>query len=215
MQQMPLYNKFKTRLTIDGKEYELRLSWDRVMEAYDTRADRTLPYAVIAKHVCGLLFWDQPKDAARAAVEVFKFIEGDRDQINESNEPPCFDFKQDAKYIYGAFWQVYGIRLSEWRDTRTKPNEQTRWMHWQEFLYLFASLPEDTRISWIMGIRSADVPRRTEHNGETVDRIVKQKAAFRLDIPEDDGAARFAKGASALFDKLEAQAKSAIDHRKP
>lgn len=206
MRKAPLYNQFPTRLTIDGKEYEIRPSWDRVMEAYDTRADASLPYSAIARHVCGLLFWDQPKDAARAAIEVFRFLEGDRDQNQTSDDAPCFDFRQDAKYIYGAFWQVYGIRLSEWRDTRTKPNEKTRWMHWHEFLYLFASLPEDTRISWIMGIRSAEIPRRTEHNGDTVDRMIRQKAAFKLQVAEDDGAERFARGAKALFDKLEAQA---------
>ena len=206
MRKAPLYSRFPTRLTIDGKEYEIRPSWDRVMEAYDTRADVNLPYSVIAKHVCGLLFWEQPRDAARAAIEVFRFLEGDRDQNPPNDEAPCFDFRQDAKYIYGAFWQTYGIRLSEWRDTRTKPNEKTRWMHWHEFLYLFASLPEDTRISWIMGIRSAEIPRRTEHNGETVDRMIRQKAAFKLEVAEDDGAERFARGAKALFDKLEAQA---------
>jgi len=208
MQRAPLYNQFPTRLTIDGVDYEIRPSWDRVLEAYDTRADAGLPYSAIVKHVCGLLFWEQPKDATRAAVEVFRFLEGERDQSETSNEAPCFSFQQDAKYIYGAFWQVYGIRLSEWRDTRTKPNEQARWMHWHEFLYLFASLPEDTRISWIMGIRSADIPARNEHNGDTVDRMIRQKAAFRLEVSEDDGAERFAKGAMALFDKLEAQARN-------
>lgn len=206
MRGAPLYNQFPTRLTIDGREYEIRPSWDRVMEAYDTRADSSLPYSAIARHVCALLFWDQPKDAARAAIEAFRFLESDRDQSNETDAAPCFDFRQDAKYIYGAFWQVYGIRLSEWRDTRKKQSERMRWMHWHEFLHLFASLPEETRISWIMGIRSAEIPRRTEHNGETVDRMIRQKAAFKLEVTEDDGAERFAKGASALFDKLEAQA---------
>ena len=205
---MPLYSKFLTSIRVDGVEYDIRPSWDRVLEAYDTRADKTLPYSVIVKHVCALLFWNPPKDAARAAVEVFRFLEGEREQNESSNEPRCFDFRQDAKYIYGAFWQTYGIRLAEWRDTRTKPSEKTQWMHWHEFLYLFASLPEDTRISWIMGIRSADIPARNEHNGDTVDRMIRQKAAFRLDISEDDGAERFAKGAKALFDKLEAQARN-------
>lgn len=208
MRWVPLYNQFPTRITIDGVDYEIRPSWDRVLEAYDTRADVSLPYSAIVKHVCGLLFWEPPKDATRAAVEVFRFLEGDRDQGETSDEAPCFSFQQDAKYIYGAFWQVYGIRLSEWRDTRTKPNEQARWMHWHEFLYLFASLPEDTRISWIMGIRSADIPARNEHNGDTVDRMIRQKAAFRLEVSEDEGAERFAKGAKALFDKLEAQARN-------
>lgn len=208
MRWAPLYNQFPTRITIDDVDYEIRPSWDRVLEAYDTRADASLPYSAIVKHVCGLLFWEQPKDATRAAVEVFRFLEGERDQSETSDEPRYFDFKQDAKYIYGAFWQTYGIRLSEWRDTRTKPNEKTRWMHWHEFLYLFASLPEDTRISWIMGIRSVDIPARNEHNGDTVDRMIRQKAAFRLEVSEDDGAERFAKGAKALFDKLEAQARS-------
>lgn len=78
----------------------------------------------------------------------------------------------------------------------------------RRLLYLFASLPEDTRMSAIIGIRSAKIPKRNEHNGETVDHMIRQKAAFKLDVSEDDGAERFAKGAMALFDKLEAQARN-------
>ena len=209
MHGSPLYYQFPTHITIDGTEYEMRPSWDRVLEAYDTRADDTLPYAARAKHICSLLLWDAPKDYARAAVELFRFFDGDQKQ---SDEPRSYDFKQDAQYIYGAFWQTYGIRLTEWRDMRKKSNEKARWMHWNEFLYLFASLPEDTRMSAIIGIRSAKIPKRNEHNGETVDHMIRQKAAFKLDVSEDDGAARFAKGASELFDKLEAQARNG---RKP
>lgn len=212
MHGSPLYYQFPTHITIDGEEYEMRPSWDRVLEAYDTRADQSLPYAARAKHICSLLLWDTPKDYARAAVELFRFFDGDQKQ---SDEPRSYDFKQDARYIYGAFWQTYGIRLTEWRDMRKKPNEKARWMHWNEFLYLFASLPEDTRMSAIIGIRTSKVPKRNEHNSEMVDHIIRQKAAFKLDVSEDDGAARFAKGASELFDKLEAQAKAARDHRKP
>lgn len=212
MHGSPLYYQFPTHIMIDGVEYEMRPSWDRVLEAYDTRADQSLPYAARAKHICSLLLWDAPKDYARAAVELFRFFDGDQKQ---SDEPRSYDFRQDAQYIYGAFWQTYGIRLTEWRDMRKKSNEKSRWMHWNEFLYLFASLPEDTRMSAIIGIRSAKIPKRNEHNGETVDHMIRQKAAFKLDVSEDDGAARFAKGASELFDKLEAQAKAARDHRKP
>lgn len=209
MHGSPLYYQFPTRITIDGEEYEMRPSWDRVLEAYDTRADQSLPYAARAKHICSLLLWDAPKDYARAAVELFRFFDGDQKQ---SDEPRSYDFRQDAQYIYGAFWQTYGIRLTEWRDMRKKSNEKTRWMHWNEFLYLFASLPEDTRMSAIIGIRTSKIPKRNEHNGETVDHMIRQKAAFKLDVSEDDGAARFAKGASELFDKLEAQARNG---RKP
>ena len=209
MHGSPLYYQFPTHITIDGEEYEMRPSWDRVLEAYDTRADQSLPYAARAKHICSLLLWDTPKDYAKAAVELFRFFDGDQ---KKSDEPKSYDFRQDAQYIYGAFWQTYGIRLTEWRDMRKKPNDKARWMHWNEFLYLFASLPEDTRMSAIIGIRTAKVPKRNEHNSEMVDHIIRQKAAFRLEVAEDDGAARFAKGASELFDKLEAQARNG---RKP
>lgn len=205
MHGSPLYYQFPTHITIDGEEYEMRPSWDRVLEAYDTRADQSLPYAARAKHICSLLLWDTPKDYARAAVELFRFFDGDQKQ---SDEPRSYDFKQDAQYIYGAFWQTYGIRLTEWRDMRKKSSEKARWMHWNEFLYLFASLPEDTRMSAIIGIRTSKIPKRNEHNGETVDHMIRQKAAFKLDVSEDDGAERFAKGAMALFDKLEAQARN-------
>lgn len=210
MKYTPLYYPFKTSAVISGKRYELRPSWDRVLEAYDTIADDSIPYSVRIGQVLSLLMWEPPKKPNVELVKsIFRWIENAEEEKPEpeSSEPRCFDFKQDAKYIYGAFWQTYGIRLSEWRDTRKRPNDNVRWMHWNEFLYLFAALPEDTRISWIMGIRAADVPKRTEYNAESVAHLIRQKTAFRLDVEEEDGTARFAKGASALFDKLEAQAR--------
>lgn len=214
----PLYSPFKTSVRINGKRYEIRPSWDRVLEAYDTIADDLIPYQTRVKQVAYLLFWSPPKDRLLEAVGIaLKFLERREDDSPKEEaqaEPQYYDFKQDAKYIYGAFWQTYGIRLTDWRDTRKKPTDKTQWMHWHEFLYLFASLPEDTRMSWIMGIRSAEIPRRTEYNGESVDRLMRQKAAFRLDVSEEDGAARFARGANMLFDKLEAQARNGKKRRK-
>lgn len=61
------------------------------------------------KHICSLLLWDTPKDYARAAVELFRFFDGD--QRNKAMNRASRFQKQDAQYIYGAFWQTYGIRL--------------------------------------------------------------------------------------------------------
>lgn len=63
-----------------------------------------------------------------------------RYQGRESGEP-AYCFEQDAPYIYAAFLEQYGIDLSGSR------------MHWWEFMALFDSLGEDTKMWKIMYYR--------------------------------------------------------------
>lgn len=58
--------------------------------------------------------------------------------------PQSFDFIADGDYIVGSFQHAYGIDLT---DKSLK-------MHWHRFLALFRSLPEDTKMSEIMGYRT-------------------------------------------------------------
>lgn len=57
----------------------------------------------------------------------------------------AYDFDQDAEYIYAAFRQVYGIDL--WATD----------LHWWAFHAMFLALPDECRITQIMGYRVADL----------------------------------------------------------
>lgn len=53
------------------------------------------------------------------------------------------DYIQDGEYIYAAFLQAYGIDLVE-----------VEHLHWHKFKALFLSLPENTKMSEIMRLRT-------------------------------------------------------------
>lgn len=216
MKRRALYEPFQTHIDIDGRRYEIRPSWDRVIEAYDVMGDPdTLP-AVKIEYVSSLFFWEAPNDPKAAVDQVFKMLEmrgddpeekKDSAKKNTAAKPPIFDFKQDAPYFYGAFWQAYGVRLSDWMDTRSRPRQRTQWMHWHEFLYLFQALPDSVRLTEIMTIRETPLPTVTPHNKDYVERLAANKATFALDIDTKRAQAQFKSGAWQLFQYLSGRAR--------
>lgn len=60
----------------------------------------------------------------------------------------AYCFKQDAPYLYAAFLEQYGIDLR-----RTKSND----LHWWEFMAMFESLSEGTKMAKIMYWRTCDL----------------------------------------------------------
>lgn len=77
----------------------------------------------------------------------------------------AFDYAFDSGYIVAAFQQAYHIDLT------------TEKIHWFRFRALFQALPEDTTMTRIMHIRSADL---TEMDGKTRKQYEDLKEAFAL-----------------------------------
>lgn len=82
------------------------------------------------------------------------------------------DFDQDADYIRAAFLQEYGINL--FRDR----------LHWCEFSSLLSCLPEGSRYTEILGIRSRPMPKPTKYNQEERKWLAKAKADFALKLTD-------------------------------
>lgn len=62
----------------------------------------------------------------------------------KGNAAAAYDFEQDDDLIYSAFYQTYGIDLSNTT------------MHWWKFYSLLLALPKDTLFMEIVGYRVAD-----------------------------------------------------------
>lgn len=58
----------------------------------------------------------------------------------------AYDFEEDAAYIYAGFRSAYGIDLAD----------EDLFLHWWEFMALFISLPEDTKMAQRMFYRTVD-----------------------------------------------------------
>jgi hypothetical protein len=107
------------------------------------------------------------------------------------------DFNQDAMYIYASFRQAYGIDLQA---------ELGR-LDWREFIALLRGLPQDTKISEVMSIRSRKMPKPTKYNVEEIRALQEAKAYYALEVCADEGETNFQKGLDKLTVSLERWAK--------
>lgn len=106
------------------------------------------------------------------------FLCGGNPPKNEKNPKPVFDYEQDMPNVYAGFIQSYSINLL-----------QIEYLHWWEFRSLLDGLPEDTRLSKIMGYRAIDVsklPKSERERYRELQRIYalrgnKQQSALSLE----------------------------------
>ena len=173
--------KMDDRLVLDDKEYQLFLSFDRVLWCFDMWSKEYIPPHLKPKLGLAKLTNDESfkdvdtVDAMAAYQEVFeKYIrvvkasdEVDRYDIEgnvlpkkpkddpDSDEKPLFSIKYDGEYIFSSFMQAYHIDLIE---------EQGK-LHWQKFNALLAGLPDGTKFVEVMKIR-AWKPQKGESNKE-------------------------------------------------
>lgn len=192
---MKLYQALPHTVIVDGHKYELRPSWDRVLEACDV-ASGDMPDRI--NYLVWLLFWDKPRDPVAAINAAYDVLIGHQ----TSDEPRVIDFEQDASLIIAAFRQAYNIDLLAMRDNRRFRWERNTWLHWQEFTALLSALPSNTRLSEIISIRTQPVPAATKYNGEQISRIMQAKARCRLHISEDEAKAQRERGLRKLVMSL-------------
>lgn len=160
-----------TSVRYKGRRYILRPSFDRVISAYKIlederfteaeRIDIALSFVIDGKYpIDGNLL-----TAIFTALQALPKTGGDDDET-------VTDFDYDAPYIYGAFMQTYGIDLFEQRGI----------LHWQKFVALFASLPQNTKFADIIKFRTEEVPKITQANRKQVEALMKAKAFYRLPV---------------------------------
>lgn len=173
--------KMDDRLVLNGKEYQLFLSFDRVLWCFDMWGKDYIPPAFKPRLALAKLTGDESfKDmdtmeamavyqevfekhiqVVRAIDEVERYdIEGNPlpkrpKEDPDSDEKPLFLIKYDGEYIFSSFMQAYHIDLIE---------EQGK-LHWQKFNALLAGLPDGTKMVEVMKIR-AWKPSREESTKE-------------------------------------------------
>lgn len=162
--------KMDDKLVLKDKEYQLLLSFDRVLWVFDMWNKEHIPMELkpklaLAKLTNDVIFKDMDTEEALAIyAEVFeKHIQVTRDidevdrydiegnvmpkrpkDDQDSDDKPLFNIKYDGEYIFSSFMQAYNIDLIE---------EQGR-LHWQKFNALLSGLPDGTKFVEIMKIRA-------------------------------------------------------------
>lgn len=158
------------KLVLNNKEYQLLLSFDRVLWIFDMWGKGHIPVELkpklaLAKLTDDVTFKDMDTRQAlalyadifekhiqvtRAIDEVDRYdIEGNvlpkkTKDAQDYDDKPLFNIKYDGEYIFSSFMQAYNIDLIE----------QQGKLHWQKFNALLSGLPDGTKFVEVMKIRA-------------------------------------------------------------
>lgn len=169
------------RLQFGKSCYQLNLSFDNVLTAYDALRDKELNVTdKLEVYLSFLIIGPLPRK--RIWVELYNLIDqllfsrnstAKKVDLNGNPMPrpkqkPDFDFSFDASLIFAAFWQTYQIDLLKERGK----------LHWFKFIALLDGLPEDTRFCYIRQIRATDLAEIKDKEQKKT--IRKQKQLFAL-----------------------------------
>ncbi|QKG73694.1 hypothetical protein GE023_005080 [Streptococcus canis] len=162
--------KMDDKLVLNDKEYQLLLSFDRVLWVFDMWGKEYIPPELKPKLALAKLTDDEnfkdmnAMEALKVYAEIFeKYIQVTRaiDEVDrydiegnvlpkkpkddpDSDDKPLFNIKYDGEYIFSSFMQAYNIDLIE----------QQGKLHWQKFNALLSGLPDGTKFVEVMKIRA-------------------------------------------------------------
>ena len=179
---MNIYDDYPTSVTVDGKTYQLDLSYDNVLRVLDIQEDNALTALDRIEAQCVLLLARGGRDIPQtlqarqrllnAIFELFPKSE------NSSGER-YIDFHQDAAMIRTAFFRI-GVDLLKDK------------IHIFQFLELLADLPSDTALMRTVEIRQKPIPKPTKDNAEQIAALQKAKARVAIKMSEEERRRRFA-----------------------
>ncbi len=168
------------KIWIDEAEYPIR--WDfRVGIVYELlMLDREVEGTEKPLLALRLFYPKIPKNR-KGALEGIRWFyglgEADRTQKarqTQKKQERIYSFAEDGAYIFSAFWEKYGMDLTEEKE-----------LHWWKFRALFQGLGEDTTFSKIMGYRAIEITESMSKEQKAFYR--RMKAIYRLPSMKNEG----------------------------
>lgn len=198
---MRLQDRLPESVTVGKRKYKVDLDFRNVLNMMDIMSDKSLllesklflALKCIMRHVPRKL---AIQDAILREVTLLCFAQGKKVE----DDKPYMSFKQDADLIVGAFMQCYGINL--YRDK----------LHWLEFRVLLGCLPEGSRYSEVIEIRTKPLPSPTKYNGEERRNLIKAKARCALEISEEERETSYKRSVSRVAESLRLLAERGDKH---
>ena len=157
------YEKQENTVDINGKQYEVDVSFDNILLLYDL-LNEDIDEVIKINWGTQILIKEIPEATFDELIMIFQQLLNsfvfEQDEIVEEvdlkgNPLPAktnreyFSFKYDSKYIYAGFIQAYQIDLIEMRGK----------LSWRKFKALLCCLPADTRFSEIVELRKKPYPK--------------------------------------------------------
>lgn len=186
-----LYFKQDDTIEIDGKTYDLNISFDNILKiielmkeeriANDKKVemairlffkfekDKVIPFDFETQYQAVMSIFDEYINQKEEVEKVD--IHGNPMPVYEKDTKQYYSLKYDAEYIYASFMQAYGIDLLE----------QQGKLHWFKFQALLSGLPKDTKFCEVVSIRQWKKPNK----GDTEEKqMSKLQEHYRL--PDED-----------------------------
>ena len=144
-------------VNVCGKEYAVKTDFRVWLRFSAIVSDSKIDGETKAALLLALCFDDAvPENKAEALIALCGFFGGEEKGGKKNGfktrrggkSVRSFDFEIDAPYIYAAFLQAYGIDLTSVES-----------LHWFLFLSLFKALPDECKLSKIIGWRTADLSK--------------------------------------------------------
>jgi hypothetical protein len=188
---MKLQERLPDSVTVDGRKYRLDLDFRNVLKMIEVMdRDDLLPEAKAFKALSFVC--KRPRNAGK----VLEAIKGLLFKApRKTGGQKVTDFEQDAPLIRAAFRQAYGIDL--YRDK----------LHWVEFTELLNAIPEGSRYSEVVGIRTRPIPAATKWNAHEREWLMKAKADVALEIDENERMKRYQQDVANIASVLMGMAK--------
>ena len=163
---MRLQETLPDSVTVNGRKVKCDFDFRNVLRMLDTleREDLTREARVFLAAKC---VTKRPGKISREIVDAV-ILRLFSEKKRKSGHKKVTDFDQDADYIRAAFLQEYGINL--FRDK----------LHWCEFITLLSCLPEGSRYTEILGIRTRPMPKPTKYNQEERRWLAQAKAEYAV-----------------------------------
>lgn len=137
---------------IDGGEVEIAIRTDTLtaLQCLSMLDNSSVPDAIRVSCVIERIVAEgeeiTPDLYADAFSAILDYLKGYPVEGGVRSKEPILSYAQDHAYIVAGFRQAYGMSLDDIHRT-----------HWWEFQALLSGLPEDTRLSQIMRIRSMEI----------------------------------------------------------
>lgn len=158
---MKLNDALVTNFSIADKEYDIDLSFNKVLDVFEILKEEEMTYLEQAQLIVHLLTGQELyniKEVVDCWIYIKEhFLEIEKETVqydllgnpmptakNEEEQEKLIDFEQDAEYIYASFLQAYGINLLKVQNKLT----------WTEFKALLNALPDNTIMQQIIEIRA-------------------------------------------------------------
>lgn len=184
---MKPYARLPESVTYEGRQYKVDYSARTVLLASSVFQDPELSAELQIATALDLFIEERHPASAELLKAIIDQIKPDKPK---QDGPQYMDIEQDWDYIYAAFRQAYGIDLN---------NDE---LHYLEFVALLESIPKETKLAEVVGIRAREVPTPNKHNQKEIQNLLRLKAIYALHTKPTD--MRDAWG--RLFESLKARA---------